>query len=112
MKKKQANEIVKAYLKIENTGKRTRTMKEIRSNWYEAFNTMSITEIENVIEWGLSAQDLIIFMFLHQNANSTIKNRIELLLTACNFHTFREYLHNHDYEAAEQEILSEYDYFA
>lgn len=78
------------------------TEEEIRADWEKALDTMSYGAISRTIEWGFCTDDLWKLMQLHQADKH--REKIEDLLTDCNFHTFCSCLSDGDYSGAEKEI--------
>ena len=78
------------------------TEEEIRADWKKALDTMNYGAISRTIEWGFCPEDLWKLMQLHQADKH--REKIEDLLTDCNFHTFCACLSDGDYAGAEKEI--------
>lgn len=78
------------------------TEEEIRADWEKALDTMTYGAISGTIEWGFYPEDLRKLMQLHQADKH--REKIEDLLTDCNFHTFCDCLSDGDYAGAEKEI--------
>jgi len=78
------------------------TEGKIRADWESALATMDYYEISEAIEWGFYPEDLRKLMQLHRAGER--RNKIEDLLTDCNFHSFCACLSDGDYAGAEKEI--------
>lgn len=78
------------------------TEEEIRADWKKALDTMNYGKISRTIEWGFCPEDLRKLMQLHQADKH--REKIEDLLTDCNFHSFCACLSDGDYAGAEKEI--------
>lgn len=78
------------------------TEEKIRADWEKALDTMSYGAISGAIEWGFYPEDLRKLMQLYKAG--THREKIEDLLTDCNFHSFCDCLSDGDYAGAEKEI--------
>ena len=78
------------------------TEEEIREDWEEALNTMDYSDISGAVQYGFSPDDLRKLMQLHKADKH--REKIEDLLTDCNFHTECAALCEEDYAEAERLI--------
>ena len=76
--------------------------EEIRADWEKALDTMNYGAISGAIDWGFYPEDLWKLMQLHQADKH--REKIEDLLTDCNFHSFCDCLSDGDYAGAEKKI--------
>ena len=80
---------------------------EIRLNWRESLeNVKKGWELSGGIGYAFCQQDLLILLGFHKAG--LFREKIEELLTDCNFHTESGLLNNEDYEACFDIIINEY----
>ena len=80
---------------------------EIRLNWNWALEYTGIdnfNDISQAIEWGFTLQDLFVLCCLHEAGKH--REKIEELLTDCNFHTECGLLHDGKYDEC-RKVISE-----
>ncbi len=72
--------------------------EEIRADFKTAFEHVDNgTELSSILGWGFSTEDIKNLAGIHKN-NPEYREKIEDLLTDCNFHTEADNFQNGNYE--------------
>lgn len=61
----------------------------VRTDWKKALNehtVNNVTDLSDIIDYGFRGRDLSELARLHKEGNKSIKDKIEALLTDCNYH--------------------------
>ena len=90
---------------IEVTVLRGIEVKAIRSDWegtLKKYTVNNITELSHKIDYGFSKEDISELARLHKNGGKKMKEKIETLLTDCNFHSDCALMVNGKYDKLEK----------
>ena len=71
------------------------TKQDIRDNFDDALSALSYGKISCIFAWELTHDDLLALMDIHRSGKH--REKIEDLLTDCNYHTDCQNWHNGNY---------------
>ena len=76
------------------------------NEWYDELEAVEFgSDLSAKINYGFTNSDLLILLIMHEAGN--FREKIEDLLTDCNFHTESKLLHKKDYNAMLEQLIEE-----